>query len=240
MTVKIAMEIMQKYKISEHEDDFSFQEFEMGILEVFDISEDYETFDNNLKDLVKEAIEDLFYNGFEADDKLTDKQLTEGFKKCFPTSLKVNKRIIKKPLELMTIEKIFAEIDYEQKGFATIENFEKYLQEYFDDTERCKQFATACALDADENRSGNVSKLEFIKWSETKSYLHFINVLEGKTAPDALDESPRSLDDTSQRPSKAFINRSKTMLSKDKDMLIENIFTNKNKQGLSNAVKKLQ
>ena len=214
----------------------------MGMLELFDLEEDFNDLGTQAKEMIKQAIEDLFY-AFDTDDKgsLEIKHLEQGFKKFLPDNSKKIMRVIHNPLNLSTVEKIYDEIDADKQGFASIEDFEKYLDPYFDDETRKRQFATMCAADADDNNSGNISKFEFIKWSESQGYIHFINVLEGKAIPDSFDDSPRSfLDNGTQRSSKVTMFRSKTMKSpKNKGDMINDMFTNKNKEGLSLAVKKL-
>lgn len=149
------------------------------------------------------------------------------------------------PMHIDTIERIFNELDTEVNGIITSDNFERYLNPYIPDKTQLKEISDMLAQDADENRSGSVTRLEFIKWAETKGYKHLINILEGKSIPYSLDDSPRSLDGNlgeSQRSSKLTLGRSKTMISKagKKELLIHDLFANKNKESLSKAVKRLQ
>ena len=237
---------MKQHAYAEDEEDpeIGYEDFERGILELFNL-DDIEEYDEAFQNIVKNAIEELFYV-FDTDDAgvLDTKHLEMGFKKFLPNSKTTAAQKIINPLHLATVESIFKQIDTDGTGIIHIDHFVKYLEPYIEDKERLKEFATLCALDADENRSGNVSKLEFIKWSETRGYIHLINVLEGKGAPFSIEDSPRSLEDQgveSQRSSRLALGRSKTMKSTvDKELFIHDIFTNKNKEGLSKVVKKLK
>jgi Ca2+-binding EF-hand superfamily protein len=233
---------MKEYAYDENDDfEIVLEDFQRGISELFNL-DDIDEMGEEEQYAVNQAIDDLF-KLFDTEDKgmLDESQLRKGFRKFFPDPSEHHKKVIKKPLEITTAEQLFEEIDADGTGVLNEEKFMEYLKLYVQDADQLKEFSSQWALDADENRSGNINKFEFIKWRNTKGYLHFINVLEGKGVPFSLEDSPRSLEGRqSQRSSRPEMYHSKTMLStENKDLLIHDIFTNKNKEGLSKAVKRL-
>ena len=96
--------------------------------------------------------------------------------------------------------------------------------------------------DIDKNNSGTVSKIEFINWSKTKGYLHFINILEGKGIPYSLDDTPKNNGngqiEHNQRNSLLESNRN-PQRRLELDNFIHDVFANKNKKGISQDIKEL-
>lgn len=214
----MAVEMMKEYAFDENEDfEIVLEDFQRGISELFNL-DDIDEMDEETQYAVNQAIDNLF-KLFDTEDKgmINEDQLRKGFRKFLPDPNENHKKIINNPRDINTVEQIFKEIDTDETGILNEEKFMEYLKPYIKDTDQLKTFSSQCALDADENRSGNVSKLEFIKWRDTKGYLHLINVLEGKGVPFSLEESPRSLEGRqSQRSSRPEMYRSKTMLSTEK------------------------
>ena len=94
---------------------------------------------------------------------------------------------------------------------------------------------------ADVNRSGSVNKLEFINWSKTKSYKNLIEFIEGKS--DLIFENKQGglyEDAKVSYNAKTTFNKSKTMISSHKNIDFQDLFLNKNKEGLANSVRKLK
>lgn len=244
LTVEKAVEAMEEFWFKENDDDdfeIGFDDFEQSIMELFNVNE---ADDNDLdsQEMVNQAIDELF-KIFDPEDKgtLNREQLTTGFRKFLPDPDTKIRKTIDNPFEISTVERIFQEMDFDKTGILSAENLIVYLGPYVKDKDQLKQFSTQICLDADENQSGNVSKLEFLKWRNTKGYSHFINVIEGKGIPFSFEDSPRSLDGEQlpDSPKKGF-NKSKTMIIDDKkDTTIHDYFANKNKEGLSKAVKRL-
>lgn len=82
MTVYIAAEIMEKYFSNESE--LNYEDFERGILEVFDL-QDIEEYDKKAQDIILDAIDKLFYV-FDTEDRgfLDSDNLIDGLKKFLP------------------------------------------------------------------------------------------------------------------------------------------------------------
>ena len=121
------------------------------------------------------------------------------------------------------------------------EDFEAFFSEFINDKEKAKTLAQIWMNWADSNRSGSVNKLEFINWSKSKSYKDLIEFVEGKSNL-IFDQKPGGLIEQS-KPKYGFkqaYNKSKTMMSSQKDYNFNDLFLNKNKEGMANTVKRLK
>ena len=231
------------YFTGNKENDLGYDDFATILMRLFDI-EDLEEYDIEAKTMINQAILDLF-NAFDVNDneKLTLRELENGFSKILPDISQEDFEIIQDPQEYSTVVEIFNRIDAEEIGLWNLENFEIFLSKFVKNKNDLKNVARMFHDDADKNNSGAVSKIEFINWSKGKGYLHFINLLEGKGIPYSLDDSPRSIEGTTDRDLNQRNSNSQSNMNSqrrlEKDAFIHGVFVNKNKKGMSQDIKEL-
>ena len=104
------------YFTGNKENDLGYDDFATILMRLFDI-EDLEEYDIEAKTMINQAILDLF-NAFDVNDneKLTLRELENGFSKILPDISQEDFEIIQDPQEYSTVVEIFNRIDAEEIG----------------------------------------------------------------------------------------------------------------------------